>query len=198
MLADLNGRVYIADGGAHRIRSIDPPSYRVHAFAGSGTQGLGFDGETPTLTSFFAPSRIAFTQAGGLLVCDGGRLRRLNVDGTNVTVAGSKTGSTGSTGDGGAPAAALFQQLVGVSTFFDFQQQRELVVVADALDHTVRLLDFTGGTVTLLAGQHGQSGNAPDASPATGLLNMPTAVLLQPNSAVFLDQENQKLRRVSR
>jgi len=65
----VNGLIYVADKGNHRIRSISP-SGLVNTLAGTGTAGT-LDGTGDT-ARFSSPSPIAATAAGGLMVGESG------------------------------------------------------------------------------------------------------------------------------
>jgi len=202
VIADLNGGVFIADVGAHRIRFI-PPGGNIVAWAGNGTSGVSADGGPVAVTSFVGPTDVQFAPTGGLYVADGGRVRLINPfspsGAVNVTVAGDASGGTGFAGDGGAPLSATFRSLVGISKYIDPQNPTDdQFVVTDALDQTVRLVNRTAGVVTLLAGAHGTAGFNGDAGNAPGLLSSPNAVLSTGGGTtlVISDPGNQRIRAI--
>ena len=191
--------VYIADRGAFRIRAIDGATQVITGYAGFGVQGLGSDGIALELTNMLSPTDIAIAEDGGLYVTDAGRVRHLTRSGTqtlvNTTIAGSSTGATGSTGDGGSLLAARFESLSGISVYFDaFDPSATKLVVSDEQDATIRVLDLDNDVVTLIAGQHGQFGDAPDFSPADGLIATPLGLTGESGVVTFVDAENGKIR----
>ena len=198
----LDGSVFVADAGAHRIRFIDAQQGNtIRAFAGTGQVAFGVDGGPVATTTFLGPADIEFSQDGGLYVADGGRVRKLKPGPAgqeiNITVAGSATGATGSTGDDGPLLGAKFESISGIETFIDFRDPfpaLPYLVVSDSADHTIRYIDQTNDRVILVAGQHGIAGNGPDIGPKTGLLSSPSAVIGFPGQIVIADEGNDKIR----
>jgi len=197
LLADDNGGLFIIDVGAHRIRFMT--AAQIVAWAGNGTQGIGADGGSVATTAFVGPSAMSLAPTGGLYVADGARIRWLDPNAlsapVNATIAGSSTGATGSTGDGGQPAAALFQHVEAIGMYFDPSDSgHDELMVVDDVDQTVRQLDFTGGTVTLIAGSHGTPGYSGDRGNLPGLLNGPNGIVADPGLLYVSDKGNQKIR----
>src|SRR5206468_661370 len=129
IILDLNGGMFVADEGAHRIRFVNLNSGVVLKWAGNqgGSPSFGTDGGNPQTTTFIGPSDVMFAPLGGLYVADAGRIRLLNPfaqpSPVNVTVAGSSTGTTGFSGDGGKPVDALFNSIASLSRYLDPQDQ---------------------------------------------------------------------------
>lgn len=97
---DPQGRLLIVDTGNHVIRRVDADG-KIMTIAGTGFGGDAGDGGPGMRASLRSPSGIAVDRAGNIYIADTGnhRLRRLAVDGTIATVAG--TGVAGAAGDGG-------------------------------------------------------------------------------------------------
>ena len=78
----------------------------ITTLAGNGTAGYSGDGGPATAAQLNLPYGLAADLAGNLYVADLGnnRIRRINPDGSIVTIAG--TGVKGSAGDGGLAANA--------------------------------------------------------------------------------------------
>ncbi|SKA75986.1 Sugar lactone lactonase YvrE [Prosthecobacter debontii] len=87
-----DGTLYVADTGNHRICKITT-GYDVTGIAGDGTAGFAddTDSDPTTYSRFSSPSGITLDSAGVLFVADRGnhRVRRIAVDGTVTTIAGS-------------------------------------------------------------------------------------------------------------
>jgi hypothetical protein len=199
VVGDESGGLFVADDGAHRIRFIDLSSGGIVAWAGNGTFGVGVDGQSPATTAFIGPSDMSFAPSGGLYVADGGRIRLINPAAAaapvNVTVAGASDGDVGSTGDGGAPSAALFEGAFGLMQYFDVQNPtNDELAVVDGVDHTLRVLDFTGGTVQLLAGAHDTPGFNGDFGSTPGRLRTPQSVAGISTLLCVADQGNARVR----
>jgi hypothetical protein len=191
--------VYLADAGAFRIRVIDPSTQTITTYAGTGIQGLGGDGVALNQSDLLAPADMDFADDGGLYVADGARVRHLTPAGVgplvNVTVAGSSTGVTGNTGDGGPLLTALFRSIAGISVYIDpFDPTATKLVVTDDIDSTVRVLDLDADRVTLGAGQHGVCDNAPDVAPGTAAIGLPLGIVGLAGQITFADNEYGKVR----
>lgn len=194
ILVAADGTIFVADPGfgAHRIRVIGGVDGIVRAYAGASSQsgGLGADGGNLATTSFFGPRGLAFAPAGGLYVTDNTRIRHIDPLASppvNVTVAGDPNGVVGSTGDGGPPRSALFTATQGVATFLPESGGAPDAIVVTSADATLRLIDFTTNTVTLLAGTAGQMGYLGDDVPAPSLLLGPLGIATEQGHIVFVD-----------
>lgn len=202
ILVDLQESIFVADEGDHRVRLIDAiQNNTTSTWAGTGVAAVSPDGTTLAQSSFVGPFDLEFDGTGGLFVADGPRLRQMKPDpinaanDVNVTVAGDVSGAQGSTGDGGPALSARFQEIQSVVRYLDPLAPNDTqLVVADRTDHTVRLVNLSADRVTLVIGQHGTLGNAPDTGPATGLLNGPLAVAMLPSQVIVVDGNNGKIR----
>jgi hypothetical protein len=199
IVADESGGLFVADDGAHRIRFINTTDGDIIAWAGDGTVGVGVDGQSPATTAFIGPSDMSFAPNGGMYVADGARIRHIDPSAAaapvNVTVAGDAGGATGSTGDDGAPTDALFESIVGVSQYIDPQAPaNDKLAVVDAVDHTLRVIDFSGGQVRLFAGAHGTPGFTGDFGSSPGRLRTPVAVTALPGFFCIADKGNMRVR----
>ena len=88
-----DGSVFVADGGNHRVRRIDPDG-TIETVAGDGSDGYRGDGGDATVrVSLDMPSAMIPTRDGGLLIADAGNatLRKVAPQGTIDTVAGNGT-----------------------------------------------------------------------------------------------------------
>lgn len=97
--------LYIADRNNHRIRHIGMDGV-ITTVAGTGVAGYSGDHGPGVLAALSFPEAVTVDKQGRLFIADTAnhRLRRLDTDGTIVTVAG--TGFSGSTGDGGPALTA--------------------------------------------------------------------------------------------
>jgi RHS repeat-associated protein len=139
--ADGAGNLYIADMLNNRIQEIPAATGAqwgihmtggdIYTIAGSaaGTSGHAGDGGKATAATLAAPGQIATDTSGDLYITDAGnnRIREIAAAsgtqwGTSMTaadiydVAGSETGTSGSSGDGGPATAALLNGPVGIGT----------------------------------------------------------------------------------
>lgn len=102
---DAQDRLYVAENGGNRILRIDPDR-RVTVVAGTGEMGFSGDGGPATEAKLFWPQGLAIDSQGRVVIADEGnnRIRRIEKDGTIVTIAGN--GAKGFGGDGGLATEA--------------------------------------------------------------------------------------------
>jgi hypothetical protein len=86
---DASGRLYVADGLAHRIFRWDARARQLVVVAGTGTAGASGDGGPALKARLDEIAGLAFDRAGNLYVADvrRGRVRRIDRGGTIRTVA---------------------------------------------------------------------------------------------------------------
>ncbi|WP_084284650.1 NHL domain-containing protein [Solirubrobacter soli] len=103
-----DGSVLIADSGNQRVRRIGPDGV-IATIAGNGETTFGGDGGLATAAHLDTPSAVAPTPDGGLVIADSGhwRVRKVQSDGTMVTIAGN--GEQGTRGDGGPAGQSRLQ-----------------------------------------------------------------------------------------
>jgi DNA-binding beta-propeller fold protein YncE len=187
---DAAGRVFIADALNNRIRRVDVDG-TITTVAGTGEPGFAGDGGPATGAALSLPSGVAVDAAGRVFIADAlnNRIRRVDVDGTITTVAG--TGEAGFAGDGGPAASAAFFTPRDVAV-----DAAGRVFIADTDSHRVRRIDVDG-TITTVAGT-GAPGFSGDGGPATSAaLFSPRAIAIDPSGrVVFADSNNDLVRRV--
>jgi DNA-binding beta-propeller fold protein YncE len=131
---DADGRVFVADGGNHRVRLLSPAG--VSGFNVATAAGLSAgtpDGAATTSDGLNDPAGLAITPQGDLFIADAGnhKIRKLTVGGQLLTVAG--TGTAGST-DGNF-AAATFERPLAVAL-----RPNGTLLVADAGGNRIRVI----------------------------------------------------------
>jgi cysteine-rich repeat protein len=188
--ADGAGRIYIADTQHHRVRRVELDG-SVTTIAGIGTPGFSGDGGAATSAQLNEPAAVAVDGVGRVFVADAAnhRIRRIDIDGTIVTIAG-----TGIAGFGGDGAAAIFAQLanprgLAVDGLGD-------VIVADTDNHRIRRIT-DDGTIWTIAGT-GVEGFSGDGGPAINAeLANPYAVAVDATGRVLIaDTLNARVRRI--
>jgi hypothetical protein len=140
-----DGAIYVADGGAHRVRVVRPEG-TIDAFAGTGEPGHAGDGGPATEASLQRPSALTLGPDGALYIADTGNavVRRVGADGVITTVAGN--GERGYAGDGGPATGARLRTPEGVAVAAD-----GTLYIADWNDHRIRRVG-ADGTITTIAG----------------------------------------------
>ncbi|NOJ78903.1 hypothetical protein [Myxococcus xanthus] len=161
---DSSDSLYIADSGNHVVRVIDLSSNDIDHVAGtpttSGDQGDTGPADAAELNS---PSRLTVTKDGSLYVSDtdNHRIRMLELGGNIHAFAGS--GTAGFSGDStGQAANACLNGPRDVA----FDDTRNVLYIADTLNHRIRQVDVATGLITTLAGT-GMAGYNGEGEPAT-------------------------------
>jgi YVTN family beta-propeller protein len=182
-------KVYVADTGNSRIRTIDLTTDRVSTIAGNGTRGFR-DGNATT-AQFDYPRSVAVNPSGTkIYVADesNNRIREIDLTTNRVsTIAGS--GEFGSR-DGNA-TTAQFKLPYGVAV----NPSGTKVYVADYSNNRIREIDLTANRVSTLAGdgtEGFQDGNAVAAK-----FNSPTGIAVNPNgTTVYVVDYNHLVRQI--
>ena len=135
---DKSGNLYIADTGNHRIRKVDAAGV-ISTVVGSDTPnnagGFAGDNGPATKAQINKPESVCLDSSGNLFIAEvgGARIRRVAVNGTITTIAG--TGEAGFSGDGGPATLAQLNQPEGITV-----SATGLIYVGDSLNNRVRLL----------------------------------------------------------
>ena len=185
-----DGVVYIADVGNHRIRRIATDG-TIDTLAGTGTAGYSGDGGLAVEAQLNSPENVA-VDAGIVYVADtlNHRIRRIDVNGTIKTIAGTGAGFYG--GDGGPAVEAHLRSPAGIAV-----DAVGGVYVADYWNHRIRRI-ATDGTIATIAGT-GERGDGGDGGPAADAqLVWPTDVAVDSSGTVYVaDSGNHRVRALS-
>ncbi|WCB93251.1 tail fiber protein [Baekduia alba] len=161
--------------------------------AGTGTAGAVGDGSFAAAAQLNGPRGIARLADGSVLVADTGnnRVRKIAVDGTITTVAGS--GVAGSAGDTGPALLAQVNAPRDVAVAPD----GVTYYIADTAGNRIRRVDASG-TITTFAGT-GTANFSGDGTAATlATLNTPSGLGVTAGGAVLIaDTTNNRIRQVS-
>lgn len=189
--ADGQGNIYVADSLHNRIRKIASDG-TISTVAGDGTPGFAGDGGAAALSRLNAPEGVAVDWSGRLYIADSKnhRVRRVEADGTIVTIAGTGLASFG--GDLGSAQAAQLNLPMGLA--FD---GCGALYVADRDNHVIRRI-ARDGIIATVAGTGGQAGFSGDGGPATAArLHAPVALAFDASGRLYIaDQFNHRIRRV--
>ncbi|MGA8528879.1 MAG: Ig-like domain repeat protein [Acidobacteriaceae bacterium] len=161
---DPAGNLYIADTGNNAVREVNASTQVITTIAGNpaGTSGFSGDGGLATASLLNAPYSVALDSAGNLYIADSAnnRVRKVDTTGHISTYAGSA--NSGYIGDGGAATAAELYSPLGVAC-----DPAGNVYIADARNYEVRKVSAASGTITTVAGSHGNSVYGDGKSPYT-------------------------------
>jgi YD repeat-containing protein len=227
---DALGDVYIADSGNNRIQEIAATTHTqygiamtggdVYTVAGNynGASGDTGDGGPVGASLLDDPTAITLDSAADLYIADEGNNRVQEVaaaSGTQwgqsmtagdiYTIAGSATGSYGTTGDGGAAASALLYLPRGLAL-----DHAGDLYIADAGNNRIQEIAKTTGTqwgqsmtagdiYTVAGSSAGTYGDSGDGGAATSaLLHGPQGVTLDPAGNLYIaDYGNNRVQEVA-
>ena len=158
----------VADTGNNRFRKIAGDT--ISTLAGGGTytaDGLPATTLSLNLNATPSPTNTNIQKLPSITSNDGGAtfyftepgnnvVRKLQVDGTVITVAGVYKAS-GADGDGGSATEALLTYPTGIAV-----DSEGNVYVSDTANHTIRVI--TGGVIYPFAGETGSSNNDSESS----------------------------------
>lgn len=187
---DAQDNLYVAEYGAHRIIKIDPDR-RITVIAGTGVPGTAGDGGPAAEAQLNGPHRMALDPKGRLVFADEGnhRIRRVEADGTLVTIAGS--GVMGFAGDGG-PAVAAELSGPGAIAF----DPAGNLLIADSNNNCVRRVT-ADGIIQTIAGQGGPVyGDSGDGGPALeAMMDYPYGLHVDAQGNIYVsDRGNRRVR----
>ncbi len=189
---DSNGVVYIADQANFRVRKVVAGT--ITTAAGNGTFGLSGDGGPATAAQLNSVTAVIVDVANNLYIVESYDVRAVLAGQVNIQrVAG--TGSPGYSGDGGAPAVAMFRNLSALA----LDSTGVTGYLADAGNS--RLRKFSTTLITTFAGNGSLDYSNGSGS---GLLGT-TASLLTPNtlavdnagSLIFADSGGSSIRKLN-
>jgi RHS repeat-associated protein len=230
IVADSSGNLYIADSGANRVQELAATTHtqwgismtagNLYTILGSsaGTAGSSGDGGAGTSALLHSPSGVALDANGDLFVADGTNNRVQELAATNhtqwgismtandvYTVAGSSSGTSGHSGNGGAATSALLDSPADVAL-----DGSGNLYIADAINNRVqevavatgsqRAQAMTANDVYTVAGSSsGTSGHSGNGGAATSaLFDEPTGVAVDSSGDLFIaDQNNNRVQEVA-
>ncbi|MFA6112153.1 MAG: SMP-30/gluconolactonase/LRE family protein, partial [Candidatus Latescibacterota bacterium] len=191
LAVDQQGRLWVADAGLHQVIRWDRAGVaEVIAGAVPSRAGLAGDGGPAVDALLNQPTGLAIDIRGRVYVADSRnhRVRRLDLDGTISTVAGTDSGFSG---DNGPASTARLASPQGLAL-----DRAGNLYLADTGNRRVRRVD-TQGIITTVAGS-GASASSGDGGPATaaGLLE-PLAVAVDTSGNLYIaDGAGHRVRRI--
>jgi len=189
---DSSNNVYIADTHNSRIREVLASTGVINTIAGTGAVGFAGDGGAATSAVLNYPTAVAVDSAGNVYIADTNnhRIREIK-SGTINTVAGD--GEQFYSGDGGLATAAGLDSPNGVAVDSAFN-----IYIGDTHNQRVRLVTFTTGIITTLAGTGAKTYTADGVAANTSALARPRGVAIAPNGTLLIaDSDNERVRSVS-
>jgi DNA-binding beta-propeller fold protein YncE len=187
-----DGTLYLADTWNNRVRTLDPKTGIVRAFAGTGQKGSGGDGGPAAKATFGGIYCVALDPKAEHLYLadlDNRRIRAIDLrTGVVTTVAGN--GKRGVPADGADARSAPLVDPRAVAA-----DAAGNVYVLERAGHALRVVSPDGKIRTVAGtGQKGASGDGGDARKAT--LNGPKHLCIDRDGSVLIaDTENHVIRR---
>lgn len=170
--------VYIGDQYNHRLRRVPRGGNPlIQTVAGNGNLPFAGDGGPALAAKFNNPGGISFDSLDNFYIADSEnhRVRKISLDGTVTTVAGS--GVSGFSGDNGNALAAALASPAAVAV-----DRAGNIYIADKSNNRVRRVS-TSGIITTILG-NGQSASTGDGGAAT------SAATLQPSSLALYENSS--------
>lgn len=204
---DRDGNMFIADTGNNRIRRVDAETGIITTVAGRFGEGFSGDGGPATEAMLDSPVSVVVDVAGRIYICDGGnfRVRRVELDGTIVTIAGSAPRPSviglifpGYSGDGGPATMAEFDLMKDI-----FVDSGGNLYISDENNNRVRRVDPNGIITTIVgdgfvASEGGGRFNGDSLLATETSLNDPKGVFVDRNGDLYIaDEDNHRVRKVA-
>lgn len=182
--------MYVAETGQNRILKITSDG-TVTIFAGSTSGVSGYTNGTGTAARFNQPYGLGIDSTGNVYVADTGnnQIRKISPAGVVTLLAGSSTGSTG-TSDG-TGTAARFNDPYAVS----IDPATDEIYVTETYAHRIRTIS-SSGVVTTLAG--GPSAGYVNGSGPSARFNDPLGITFSGNTIYVAEYSNHTIRRVTK
>jgi hypothetical protein len=186
---DSNGNIYIADTHNNRIRKVSGGN--ITTIAGTGAANFSGDGAAATAATLSYPTAVAIDSNNNVYIADTNNHRIREITGTTInTVAGD--GSQSYSGDGGLATVAGLDSPNGVAVDSGFN-----IYIGDTHNQSVRLVTYTTGKISTVAGT-GAKGFNGDGAAATTELARPRGVAVGASGTVYVaDSDNDLIRTIS-
>ncbi len=182
------GELAIGSMNSKLVRKVSAAGI-IATVAGNGSTGRAGDGGPAINAQFAYPTGVAVDAAGNYYIVDqkNQQVRKVGLDGTISTAAG--TGDNGNTGDGGQGAAAKLSNPQGVAV----DSHGNLYIATTA---RIRMV-ATDGTISTVAG-NGNGGYSGDGGPALSAgLSYPHGLAVDTAGNIYIaDSYNHVIRKV--
>ena len=190
---DSSGNIYIADTHNNVIREVLATTGIISTIAGTGVAGYSGDSSTATAAMLNHPTAVAVDSNGNLYIADTNNhvIREVTVLSGNIaTVAGD--GEQVYLGDGVSATTTGLDSPSGVAVDSSLN-----IYIGDTHNQLVRMVTFTTGIITTLAGT-GVMGFTADGPATSAALARPRGVTVDTSGNVYLaDSDNNRIREIT-
>jgi sugar lactone lactonase YvrE len=189
---DAAGNLFIGEDYKGCVRKVSPDGIITTVAGGGHPVGGNGDGGPATNASIGWPHGLALDREGNLFVAESEweRVRKVSLDGTITTVAG--TGKADFSGDGGPAAKAKLSTPNGLAT-----DMAGNLYIADMDNNRVRRVG-TDGIITTVAGIGAAGFSGDGGSAREAQLNQPFAVAVDSAGNLFISEwRGGRVRKVS-
>ncbi|MBY0505007.1 MAG: hypothetical protein K2X03_13930 [Bryobacteraceae bacterium] len=181
VVVDSDGSLYIADRGNFRVRRVDPSGI-VRTLTGNDNYGVKDMVLQPQQRRLYFTDEI-FNQVLFLDLAAGTPVP--------VVVAGNPSGRPGFNGDGGPAISALLDSPDGIAIAPNGE-----VFFVDSNNMRLRRID-SSGVITTVAGNGQIEVTQTDGPVTSAVLSLPSRLLIDSQSNIFLSEEFGRIRRIS-
>lgn len=187
--------IYVSDELNHNIRKIEIATGIVTTFAGAiaASPSAGYTDDTGTAAEFNSPFGITADGSGNIYVAESGgnRIRKITSAGVVTTLAGSNSGTTGTSGttDGtGTNARFNNPKDISIDSYGD-------LFITDTGNNLIRKVT-TGGVVTTFAGQ--TTSGTTNANGTDAQFKFPFSIAIDASDTFYIvDNNNHRVRKMN-
>ena len=194
--ADSVGNIYFADMDNHRVWKINVSGV-VTPVAGTGASGYSGDSVLATNATLNSPQGVAVDSSGNIYIADtlNHRIRKVTTGTGIISTEVNKTGTPGSTGDGGKADVATLRspQGIWVNALGD-------IYIADTGNHRIRVVRVADNRkIYLVAGTtQGFGGDGGLATNPAAKLDTPKGGWTDASGNIYIaDTGNHRIRKVA-